>query len=56
MSEARSWFEAGPPRYILVTLNKEAMTVLTYPFDSEHIVIADFHYGGRSDSNFCRMK
>ncbi len=43
-SEARCRFEPGPPRSIRVTLNKEAMTVLTYPLDSEHIVIAEFHY------------
>ena len=44
MSEARCRFEPGPPRSIRVTLNKEAMAVLTYPVDSGHIVIAEFHY------------
>jgi len=43
-SEARRSFEPGPPRPIRVTLNKETMTVLTYPLDSGHIVIAEFHY------------
>jgi hypothetical protein len=37
-------FEPGPPQPIRVTLNKETMTVLTYPLDSGHIVIAEFHY------------
>ena len=43
-SEARRSFEPGPPQPIRVTLNKETMTVLTYPLDSGHIVIAEFHY------------
>jgi len=43
-SEARPRFEPGSPRPIRVTLNKETMTVLTYPLDSGHIVIAEFHY------------
>ena len=43
-SEARRRFEPGPPRSIRVTLNKETMIVLTYPVDSGHIVIAEFHY------------
>ena len=43
-SEARRRFEPGSPRPIRVTLDKETMTVLTYPLDSGHIVIAEFHY------------
>ncbi len=43
-SEARRRFEPGPPQPIRVTVNKETMTVLTYPLDSRHIVIAEFHY------------
>ena len=43
-SEARRSFEPGPPQPIRVTLNKETMTALTYPLDSGHIVIAEFHY------------
>jgi pimeloyl-ACP methyl ester carboxylesterase len=43
-SEARRRFEPGLPLPIRVTLNKETMTVLTYPLDSGHIVIAEFHY------------
>jgi hypothetical protein len=43
-SEARWRFEPGPAQAIRVTLNKETMTVLTYPLDSGHIVIAEFHY------------
>jgi len=43
-SEARRRFEPGSPLPIRVTLNKETMTVLTYPLDSGHIIIAEFHY------------
>ncbi len=43
-SEARRRFEPGPSRSIRVTLNKEAVTILTYPLDSGHVVIAEFHY------------
>ncbi len=43
-SEARCQFEPGSPRSVRVTLNKESITVLTYPLDSGHIVIAEFHY------------
>ena len=42
-SEARRRFEPGPPRSIRITLNKETITVLAYPLDSGHIVIAEFH-------------
>ena len=43
-SEARQKFEPGPSQSVRVTLNKETMTVLTYPLDSGHIIIAEFHY------------
>lgn len=43
-AEAKMRFEPGPLRPVRVVLNKEAMTVLTHPLDSEHIVIAEFHY------------
>jgi pimeloyl-ACP methyl ester carboxylesterase len=43
-SEGRRKFEPGSPQSIRVTLNKETLTVLTYPLDSGHIVIAEFHY------------
>jgi pimeloyl-ACP methyl ester carboxylesterase len=43
-SEARRRFEPGPPRSVRITVNKETITVLTYPLDSGHIVIAEFHY------------
>ncbi|MGZ3513710.1 MAG: hydrolase [Thermodesulfobacteriota bacterium] len=43
-SEARQRFEPGPSRSVRVTLNKETITVLTYPLDSGHVVIAEFHY------------
>ncbi|MBI5606808.1 MAG: hydrolase [Deltaproteobacteria bacterium] len=43
-SEARQRFEPGPLRPIRVELNKEFLTVLTYPVDAGHIVIAEFHY------------
>jgi pimeloyl-ACP methyl ester carboxylesterase len=43
-SEARRRFEPGPSRSIRVTLNKETITVLTYPLDLGHVVIAEFHY------------
>ncbi len=43
-SEARRRFEPGPSRSVRVTLNKETITVLTYPLDSGHVVIAEFHY------------
>lgn len=42
--EAKQRFESGPIRPVRVVLNKEAVTVLTYPLDAGHIVIAEFHY------------
>jgi hypothetical protein len=43
-AEGRVRFEPGPLRPVRVVLNKESMTVLTYPLDSGHIIIAEFHY------------
>ncbi len=43
-AEARKRFEPGPPRSVRVVLNSEALTVLTYPLDENHITIAEFHY------------
>ena len=43
-SEARRRLEPGPSQSIRITLNKETITVLTYPLDSGHVVIAEFHY------------
>jgi len=43
-ADGRQSFEPGPPRSVRVTLNTEAMTVLTYPLNSGHLVIAEFHY------------
>jgi len=43
-SEGRIRFEPGPLRPVHVVLNKESITVHTYPLDSGHIVIAEFHY------------
>jgi len=43
-AEAKMRFEPGPLQPVRVVLNKEAMTVLTHPLDSGHIVIAEFHY------------
>jgi triacylglycerol lipase len=42
-ADARQRFEPGPARSVRVALNKEAMTVLTYPLEAGHIVIAEFH-------------
>jgi len=42
--EVKQPFEPGPIRPVRVVLNKEAVTVLTYPLDAGHIVIAEFHY------------
>jgi hypothetical protein len=44
INEAKQHFESGPIRPVRVVLNKEAVTVLTYPLDAGHIVIAEFHY------------
>lgn len=43
-TEAKLLFEPGPLRPVRVVLNKESLTVLTYPLDAGHIVIAEFHY------------
>ena len=43
-SEAKQRFEPGPLRPVRVVLNKESLTVLTYPQEDGHIVIAEFHY------------
>lgn len=43
-AEARQRFEAGLLRSVPVVLNKESVTVITHPLDSEHIIIAEFHY------------
>ena len=43
-SEATQRFEPGPLRSVKVVLNKEALTVLTYPLEEGRIVIAEFHY------------
>ena len=43
-SEAAQRFEPGPLRPVKVVLNKEALTVLTYPLEEGRIVIAEFHY------------
>ena len=43
-SEGKQRFEPGPLRPIRVELNKESLTVLIYPVDAGHIVIAEFHY------------
>ncbi len=43
-SEAKQRFEPGPLRPVRVVLNKESLTVLTYPQEAGHIVIAEFHY------------
>jgi pimeloyl-ACP methyl ester carboxylesterase len=43
-AEARQLFEPGPPQSVQVVLNKESLTVLTYPLDTGHLVIAEFHY------------
>ncbi len=43
-AEGRVRFEPGSLRSVRIVLNKESMTVLTYPLDAGHIVIAEFHY------------
>ena len=43
-SEATQRFEPGPLRPVKVVLNKESLTVLTYPLEEGRIVIAEFHY------------
>jgi pimeloyl-ACP methyl ester carboxylesterase len=43
-AEATQRFEPGPLRPVKVVLNKEALTVLTYPLEEGRIVIAEFHY------------
>jgi pimeloyl-ACP methyl ester carboxylesterase len=43
-AEAKKRFEPGPLRPIRVVLNQESLTVLTYPLEDGHLVIAEFHY------------
>jgi pimeloyl-ACP methyl ester carboxylesterase len=43
-SEATQRFEPGPLRPVKVVLNKESLTVLTYPIEEGRIAIAEFHY------------
>ncbi len=43
-SEATQRFEPGPVRPVKAVLNKESLTVLTYPLEEGRIVIAEFHY------------
>lgn len=42
-SEAKMRFDAGPPRPVRVVLNADALTVLTYPLEAGHVVVAEFH-------------
>jgi pimeloyl-ACP methyl ester carboxylesterase len=41
-SDARQRMESGPVRPVRVVLNKDTLTVLTYPLETGHIVIAEF--------------
>ena len=43
-AEGRILFEPGALRPVRVVLNQESLTVVTYPLDLGHIVIAEFHY------------
>ena len=43
-AEGGKRFEPGAQRSIKVVLNREALTVLTYPLEENHITIAEFHY------------
>ena len=43
-AEARRRFETGPQRSVKTALNREALTVLTFPLEENHITIAEFHY------------
>ncbi len=43
-SEATQRFEPGLLRPVKIVLNKESLTVLTYPLEEGRIVIAEFHY------------
>lgn len=43
-SETKRRYEPGPLRPVRITLNGETMIVLTYPLESGHVVIAEFHY------------
>ena len=43
-AEAKRHYEPGFIRSVRVVLNREALTVLTYPLEDSHIVIAEFHY------------
>lgn len=42
-SEAKMRFDAGPPRPVRVVLNADALTVLTHPLETGHVVFAEFH-------------
>jgi len=43
-AEGKVLFEPSPFRPVRIVLNKESLTVLTYPLDSGHIIIGEFHY------------
>jgi len=43
-AEGKSRFEPGVLKPVRVVLNKETMTVLIYPLEAGHMVIAEFHY------------
>ena len=43
-SKATAIYPAKPSRSIGVVLNNESMTVRTFPFTDNHVVIAEFHY------------
>jgi pimeloyl-ACP methyl ester carboxylesterase len=43
-AEAKQRYEQGPIRSVRVVLNKESLTVLTYPLEAGHNVLAEFHY------------
>jgi hypothetical protein len=40
----RMKFPPGPPRSVPVRLNKESLTLQTWPSGEGHVVIAEFHY------------
>jgi triacylglycerol lipase len=43
-ADAKERLEPGPLRPVRVVFNQESVTVLTYPLDAGHIVVAEFHY------------
>jgi triacylglycerol lipase len=43
-SEAKRRYEPGPPRPVRVEVNGETLTVLTWPLEDGHTVIAEVHY------------